>query len=370
MNRYEYKGKTPIEYANASCDTLIRKFKPEDLPPKGHFHYHQGVFLSGMEKTWQICGKSEYKDYIRAWVDSVVNPDGAIPSFDPGELDDVQPGILLYRLYEETKEERYKKAIDRLIEAMEIFPRNKEGGYWHKVKCQEQMWLDGLYMAGPFCALYGKLSNDSRWFSDCKFQALLMEEKTKDLKTGLWYHAWDSSKVRPWADEKTGRSSEFWGRSIGWVPVAVLDELDCMPLAFEGRGQLERLVKELLLAVISYQDASGLWYQVVDKGGKEGNWLETSCTCLFASAIVRAVKLGILEEKYLLSAKKAFEGVIDRISWRGDDLIVGSICVGTGVGDYEHYCNRPVSENDLHGTGAFLLMCTSMQLAANDLCSD
>ena len=32
-------------YARAACDTMMRKFAAADLPPKGHFYYHQGVFL-------------------------------------------------------------------------------------------------------------------------------------------------------------------------------------------------------------------------------------------------------------------------------------------------------------------------------------
>lgn len=366
METYIYNDRTPMEYAQAACDTLMRKYAPEELPPKGHFHYHQGVFLSGMEQTYHSCKNQKYRDYVKAWVDSMVSPRGRINSYDPGELDDIQPGILLYGLYKETHEDRYEKALHTLMEVLQKFPQNQEGGYWHKEKNREQMWLDGLYMAGPFCALYGKTFHRPECFDICMFQALLMEKKTKDIKTGLFYHAWDSVKERPWADPLTGRSAEFWGRSIGWVPVAVLDELECIPEDYEGRRELIRLVTELLKAVAKYQDDSGLWYQVVDKGGQAGNWLETSCTCLFAAALLKAVRLGILGKEYLQPAQKAFEGVINRLEWQGEDVIIGNICVGTGVGDYEYYCKRHVSENDLHGTGAFLLMCTQMQLASDN----
>lgn len=361
MERYECQGRTPLQYAKAACDTLMRKFAPEDLPPKAHFHYHQGVFLSGMERTYELCGEEKYKNYIEAWVNSLVGPDGEIRGFDSDELDDVQPGILLYRMYEETGDARYEKAIQTLMNVVRDFPKNKEGGFWHKVKNKEQMWLDGLYMAGPFCALYGKLFQSQDCFDSCVFQALLMEKKTKDDNTGLFYHAWDSIKERPWADSETGRSAEFWGRSIGWVPVAVLDELECMPKEQEGYDELVRLTTELIEAVERYQDDSGLWYQVVDKGEMDGNWLETSCSCLFAAAICKAVRMGFLDVSHLSIARKAFEGVIQRLKYNGQDVIIGGICVGTGVGDYEHYCNRPTSENDLHGTGAFLLMCTEVE---------
>ena len=270
MNHYKYKGYTPLEYGKMACDTLMRKYRAEDLPPKSHFHYHQGVFLSGMEKIYQISQEEVYRTYINDWVNSLVDEEGVIHGFDSHELDDVQPGILLYRMYRETGQERYKKALDTLIEVVLHFPKNREGGFWHKVKNKEQMWLDGLYMAGPFCAGYGKQFHRQECFESCIFQALLMEKKTKDDKTGLWYHAWDSVKERPWADPVTGCSPEFWGRSIGWVPVAILDELECIPKNYPGYNELVCLVKELLNAVIRYQDESGLWYQVVDKQIKRG----------------------------------------------------------------------------------------------------
>lgn len=79
------------------------------LPPKGHFHYHQGVFLSGMYKTYTLCKDEKYFDYIKTWVDSIIDDNGNIQEYDKGQLDDIQPGILLYPLLDRTGEERYKK---------------------------------------------------------------------------------------------------------------------------------------------------------------------------------------------------------------------------------------------------------------------
>lgn len=362
---YKYKGHAPVEYAKMACDTLMRKFKPEVLPPEGHFHYHQGVFLSGMEKTYRLTGDENYFRYIKAWIDSLIDENGQIKHFDSGQLDDIQPGILLFELYKKTKDIRYKTALDTLMDFLRKFPKNKEGGYWHKEKNSEQMWLDGLYMAGPLIAQYGAEFHEAVCFDICSFQALLMEQKTRDPKTGLLYHAWDSVRERPWANVFTGCSPEFWGRSVGWVPVAILDELEVMPDTYEKRSELIRMVTELLKSVIAVQDISGMWYQVLNKGNQPGNWLETSCTCLFVAAICKAVRLGFLDTAYMVYAQKGFEAVIDRLEYRGLDIIIGNICVGTGVGNYEFYCNRPTSENDLHGTGAFLLMCTEMQEVAD-----
>lgn len=349
--------KEPLFYAVKACETMMRRWKAEDLPPKGHFHYHQGVFLSGMYKTCLLCKEDSYFDYIKAWVDSAIDGEGNVKDYDPGQLDDIQPAVLLYPLKDRTGDPRYQKALDTLLPVVLNFPRNEEGGFWHKQWYPNQMWLDGLYMAGPVSAEYAKRFSKSKYRDLVVEQAVLMEKKTRDPKTGLWYHAWDCSKKAEWSDPETGLSPEFWGRSIGWVPVALLDDLDFMEPDFGGRKTLEDIIIRLLKAVCAYQSDEGRWYQVVDKGGEEGNWLENSCSCLFAAALCKAVRTGILDKEYLKPAVKGYEGVIRSLSWDGDDLLIGNVCIGTGVGDYKHYCERPVSTNDLHGVGAFLLMC-------------
>lgn len=269
------------------------------------------------------------------------------------QLDDIQPGILLFEPYEKTGDERYKIALDTLLPVIYNFPKNQEGGFWHKDRYPNQMWLDGLYMAGPLSVEYGAKFNHPEYFDLSTQQALLMEKFTKDEKTGLWYHAWDCSKEADWADPVTGKSPEFWGRSIGWVPIAMLDELIYLPEDHKDRKEIIRLTVDLLKALLPYQDEeTGLWYQVVDKGDQEGNWVESSCTCLYSAAIARAIKMGFMDEKYMDVAIKGYHGIIDRLRYNEQGIIVDNICVGTGVGDYAHYCARPTSENDLHGMGA------------------
>jgi len=348
-------------YARAAVETLMRRFEASDLPPKGGFHYHQGVCLSGVYQVYKECGDERYFQYMKDWIDSVITEVGEIIRYDAGKLDDLQAGILLYPLYERTGEERYKKVLDTIMAAISRFPKNSEGGFWHnRYRCVNQMWLDGLYMAGPISAEYAKRFQAPEYLELAVHQALLMQEKTRDQKTGLWYHAWDEDRKATWADLETGLAPEFWGRSIGWVPVAVLDIMDQMEVSHPDYVRLAELVRGLLEAVCRYQSKDGRWYQVVDKGSKEGNWLENSCSCLYTAAICRAVDKGILARSYLDHARKGYEGVVKSLTWDGEDLLLGEICIGTPVGNYEHYCNRPVSTNDLHGVGAFLLMCAAV----------
>ncbi len=353
--------KDALFYGKAAVETLMRKVEAKDLHSKGGFHYHQGVCLSGVYQIYLQCEDERYFQYIKDWVDSVTREDGTIIRYRADAMDDLQPGILLYPLLDRTGDARYKKTLDIIMGHMAEYPVNKEGGFWHTGNCVNQMWLDGLYMGGPICAEYARRFDKPEILEQAIHQILLMRKNTRDEETGLWYHAWAQDKDKPWADPVTGRSPEFWGRSIGWVLIAILDELDQMEQTHPSYNTLCDIGKELLDAVCKYQSEDGRWYQVVDKGHMEGNWLENSCSCLYTAAICRAVEKSIADDTYLAIAKKGYEGVINSLTWDGEDLLIGNICIGTGAGDYEHYCNRPTTVNDLHGMGAFLLMCAAVQ---------
>ena len=155
------------------------------------------------------------------------------------------------------------------------------------------------------------------------------------------------------------------GRSVGWVSVAILDDLDFIKEDTLQANELRTIVTDLLTALLDYQGEDGMWYQVIDKNKADGNWPETSCTCLFTAAICKALRNNIIsenKEEFMNAAKKAYEAVIKTLSYdENGDVQIGGVCIGTGVGDYEYYFNRPTSVNDLHGVGAFLLMCSEME---------
>ena len=240
--------------ARRACDTLMAKFHAPDLPPAGQFHYHQGVFLSGMMQVWKLTGEEKYYNYIKEWVDARIRPDGNIYNFNPGQLDDLQPGVLLFPIYDRTRDERYRLAMDTIAYYMNHTATNPEGGFWHKAWYRNQMWLDGLYMAGPYMTEYAVRNSRPDMIDQVVFQARMMREKTRDEETGLWRHAWDYEKKQPWADPVTGKSPEFWGRSIGWVPVALLQECELLP-----DGETLRAVQLDIDVPSPYRLVPGIW---------------------------------------------------------------------------------------------------------------
>ena len=360
-----FENKTPIEWAAEACLSLMRRYPHAgDLPPAGRWHYHQGVFLYGMLQLWERTGEQDYLAYIKSYADHLIDERGNL-LFQRDELDAIQAGILLFELDAQYPDPRYRIAADKLKQLFLTLNRTKEGGFWHKDKYPYQMWLDGLFMGGVFAMKYAHAYHEEQWREMALVQEALMRRYMYDPKTKLYFHAWDEKRETAWADPLTGCSPELWGRSLGWYGIAIADMLELLPDDHQSKPELAEVLAGFVEAIIDYQDQdSGLWYQVVDKGDREDNWLETSCSSLFVYAIAKAIKLGCIPEDAIaaarVSAKAGYIGLLNRLSSDSLGIIVPEICIGTSAGDYEHYVSRPTCENDLHGVGAFVLACTAI----------
>lgn len=380
---YDYMNRTPLEWGELGCRALMHKFAAEDLPPKATLFYHQGVFLSGMQQIYLLTGNKEYFNYIKDYVDSVIGPNGELTGFvhelnteetpDLARralqmLDHKQPTILFYNLYDETGDEKYMNAIKTTGESMYYWPVNRYGGYWHMMTQHNQMWMDGAYMAGPLSVMYAQRFGEPVLRERAINQVFLMNEHMRDEKTGLYYHGWDDSHKdvkEAWADPETGLSSQFWGRAVGWYTVAILDIIDYLPEDHPAIPRLKAIEKDLLESLVKYQDPkTGMWFEVLDKPEREDNWVESSCTNLFIYSYAKAIRTGVIGKEYAEVLEKAYKGIEDSLYFDDDGyLVIDYVCVGTCIdeGTYEHYINRNQIKNDLHGAGAFILMCAEME---------
>ena len=374
--------KNPIEYGEEACNAIMHKYSPEKLPPEGVLFYHQGVMLSGMQSIYFLTKDKKYFNYIKEYADSVLGQNGELigfvheltkPETPPlakqalQMLDHKQATIILYNLFDETGNEKYIKPAIEAARSLYYWPVNDYGGYWHMMTQPNQMWMDGAYMAGPLSVIYAKRFGDTVLRDRAIKQVFLMDELLKDEKTGLYFHGWDGSKDKmPWADKETGCSAEIWGRATGWYAVAILDMLDYIPETHPDVPRLKKIETDLLTTLTKYQDKkTGMWFEVLDKTDKSDNWVESSCTNLFIYSYAKAIRKGIVSEKEFGDIlRQAYKGSINSLSYDDDGFLqINDICAGTCIdeGTYDHYIKRPRVTNDLHGAGAFILMCAEMQ---------
>ena len=350
-----------LDYAAAGAAAIINKYKPEELPPSNKFHYHQGVFLTGVERLYNIMGDLEYSEYIKKWVDYNIDADGNAPRCRFTEFDDIQPAVLLFRLYSETGDKRYKIMLERVNDVLEKWPTNAVGGVWHKYQNKNQMWLDSMYMMGVISAKCADFFDNEYMYAKIHTQMRLMRDNMTDPKTGLMYHMWDDSRCADFIDSETGCVQVHWGRAMGWYLAALAEIIEILPDSSAFKNDFENTLKVYFSAVRKYQDKdTGLWYQVLDKGNDKRNWYETSCSALFVYAAAKAKNNGIIGNEYDDMIKNGYLGVIGKTSIDNGLLELNGVCIGTGINYIEGYYSRPVVTNDLHGMGAFLLMCTEV----------
>ncbi len=374
MSEYTYKGKRPLEYGEEFIDNFLAHNPIDEFEKDGIPNYIKGVFMLGMDKIYSQNRNEKYGKFISEWLDRCLDDDKKLNRVEGhfwvslDSLDFRQVGLMLIRQYEETGDERYLASLGELCETLfTSYPSTNNGILWHnKQTTPYQVWVDGLYMAGPICAAYAKLSGKKEFGAHAIKQAVLMYQCLHDEKDGLMFHGWDESKEAEWADKETGLSPEKWGRALGWFVVATTDMLGYLGDDFEGMDELKAIMKRVFDALLKVQRAEdGYWTQVIDKPDAEGNWRESSCTCLIAYAFAKAYRLGLGDESYWNAAKKAFEGIADSvyIDEQGRTTLA-EVCIGTCIddGDYDYYIRREKCKNDLHGTGAFLQMCAEVNL--------
>lgn len=342
-----------------------------DFQPKLKWDYCHGLELRAFLYVAEKYDRTDIRDYAISYADTMVNADGTIKKYKLTDysLDRINSGKYLFDVYDLTGEERYKKALDLLRSQFENQPRNEDGGFWHKKVYPHQVWLDGIYMGSPFLAEYAsRYESDplrSADYAEVIRQIVMAAHHTYDYESRLYKHACDVSRQMFWCDPVTGQSKHCWGRALGWYAMAIVDNLDYIPADFEGREQVVDILLHIAAQLELYADPeTGLWYQVMDRSGEPGNYLESSASCMFAYALYKGVRLGVLPEKYIAVADKAWQGILDRfikVDEKGQ-VHITEVCAVAGLGgkekrpgDYDYYIHEKKRDNDAKAVGPFIL---------------
>ncbi|MCK7598953.1 glycoside hydrolase family 88 protein [Microbulbifer sp. CAU 1566] len=353
----ELERKT-LEYAYGGYDHIRKR--------PSYFEYTTGMVMQAYDELNQVSPDARYADAVQQVMGSFVADDGSINGYvqDKYNIDSVRAGTMLLRMYERNHDENYKKAVDHLYEQLEHHPRTEAGAFWHKKIYPHQVWLDGVYMGIPFLAQYEQLMHDKPNVEEVLAEFKLVNQILKDPQTGLFYHAWDEKRQQVWADKETGLSGYHWARGMGWLAMALVDVLDYIPQEnTEERQYLLKMITEIAPVIEKYQDpATGTWWQIIDKPGERGNYLESSASTMFTYFFAKALNEGYLPKgKYLGTAKKAYKGLLDEfVQVHADGTIsITDMCQVAGLGfgrdgSYEYYMSEPIYDDDPKGTAPFI----------------
>jgi len=334
---------------------------------KPRFEYDiSGLLPMAYDELAKVAPDPRYGSVPHELTASFIGAGGKIETYDETaySLDSVMPGEVLLRLYEQTKDERYKVAASQLRRQLEHHPRTTEGAFWHKKKYPSQLWLDGVYMGMPFLARYSRAFEDGRGLDDVVKEFVLTREHLRDPQTGLYYHAWDESKQQDWADPQTGRSRYFWGRGLGWFSMALVDVLDHIPESdTKHREPLLAIVRELAPALLAVRDpATHTWWQILNMSDAPGNYRESSASAMFTYFLAKAVRAGYLPASLRQQVVESFDGLVEQFIrvYPDGSISLTDQCLVAGLGygrdgSYRYYMSEPIWQDDPKATAPFIL---------------
>lgn len=331
-----------VDWAKALIDSQIRSNVSLT------WEYPDGLFLHGVYLAYKRLDDPAYLSLLTEWADANVAGKSQYNS-----LDDMQPSLVLDDLYRETGQMKYNTAPEAVATRLKTnYPKTDDGGYWHNTGATDQLWGDGVFMNLPPLVNYGDLNDDASAL-DIATQQLIIYDSHLQADNDLHVHQWDGSSGG------NGRQSCCeWCRAEGWYEMALLIVLDFTPPTHDDYDALVEIAERLARGLAATQDPeTGRWWQVMDKGNENGNWLETSCTAMHTYFLSKASQKGYIDAAtYAPLAIEGFHGEMEMVS-NANNVQIRNICPGTGVlASPAEYYARPPQTNDNHGLGAFLLM--------------
>ena len=352
------------------------------------WEYVSGLVACAVLETWaQHPEETRLLEAVRGFAETATSEDGTQitkpdgkPGLQDSNIDDLAAARIFFGLYDaamaegnETQAARYKTAA--------TVARNKlknehtriaeglpgAGGFWHKMRYPNQMWLDGLFMGPAVYARWqakwgaelGEQDNTESW-SDIALQFKILFEKTYDKEKHLNYHGWSATPEDEnsfWAkkdEPNMGCNPEVWARAMGWYIGALTDVLELMPANHPDRAELLSMYQQSAQDIMARQDeATGLWFNLLaydgsvcadGKGdlidgqvynvGTRANYTESSASAMFAYVFMKGARLGLLSPEVGQAGKHAFEGLLkNKITDEGEGKIgIVDICASAGLG--------------------------------------
>ena len=304
--------------------------------------------------------KKVYLDYIKTAMDLTYNDaNGMHPNA-------VASGHGMAFLAKVTSDPRYIEKANKIYADFLATPRTKKGGVSHRSDTVE-MWDDTIYMISMFLLEMYRYTGDEKYIKDLLDQLKIHREKLADKKWGLWVHGYDEDNIDyddkcsqfGWAKMTPERKSiEFWGRGNGWVVMATADALKTVPAKSSYYKEFAKELKEITRNLPELQDKkSGLWYQLPIYPNDPGNFIESSCTAMFAYGMAIGIELKILDQKTFLPViEKAHAGLLQYATRQeGKYLIPTRVCEGTCIGEKPYYYARKTKEGVNYAIGTYIM---------------
>lgn len=358
-------------HAQTWVDSVDRHGREQFMPAEKYkWDWGQATFLNSLIHLYQskqtVAEKKRYLDYVKTAMDATY---AVANGKHPNAVASAHGMAFLARI---TGDKKYLDKAQEIYADYLKIPRAKNGGVSHRAETVE-LWDDTVYMLNMFLLEMYRLTKDEKYIADFLEQFNAHDEKLIDPKSGLWVHGYDDDNqdyndgcsIMGWPDKTTRKSSQIWARGNGWVGMALSDALNTVPRSSKYWKPMQKAFVHYVQSIAPLQDpSSGHWYQLVTLPNEPRNFLESSCTAMFAYTITMGLKMKILDKNvYGPMAEKAYQGLRNMSLKSGGDayLIPSRVSGGTCVGDENYYLTRKITEGTGFGYGSFILFGTAYE---------
>ena len=337
--------------------------KGEDVKfrsPLTEWHYSNGVLNMSMIHLGKYLNEPKYAEYAKNHVafgfanyeyfkNTFRNdrrhwnwPFGQL--WNTKELDDCGAmGAAVINVYELVAKKEYKDYIETAANhIMNGQTRLSDGTLCRTFPREMTVWADDAYMGVSFLSQMGKMTKDVKYFDEGAKQIINITKYLWCPEKQLYYHCYYSDLKR--------NGVAFWGRANGWIMVATAMLIEEMPENHPKRGELITLLEKQIVGASRYQNANGMWNQLLDK---PDSYDESSVTAMYTYCIAKAVNNKWINPNYARIADVAWRALKEtQITPEGQ---FKNVCVGTGISEeLPFYYSRPVGENEKHGLGLII----------------
>ena len=300
------------------------------------WEWAQGVGLYGLYRYYQFTGKRQVFDYLVEWFENRIKEGIPAPN-----INTMAPLLTMAFIAEETHNEKYMEiCIERAEWLIEKLPRTEENGFLHigtfkepmEIACEwvkGQIWDDTLFMSVLFLAKIRKMTGRKEFIDESLRQMLLHIKYLTDKKSGLWYHGWSFV-------EKSNLSGALWARGNCWITAGFPDYFEIYELNDGAQMFMQDTLKAQIAALRNYQHDDGMWSTLINE---KDSYKESSGTAGFVYGILKAVRMGIIDQNFMECALKGVRALLRQIS---EDGTVNNVSYGTGLRELDVYRNIPI----------------------------
>jgi len=337
--------------------------KGEDVKfasPLAEWHYSNGVLDMSMLRLGEYLGDTRYTNYamnhVKFGFDNYAYfkntfrndrkhwywPFGQLWNFK--ELDDCGAmGAAVVNVYQRDQNPEYKTYIDKAAQhIMKGQVRLADGTLSRTFPREMTVWADDVYMSVSFLSQIGRLTKEKQYFDEAARQIIQIARYLWDDEKQLFYHCYYTDLKR--------NGVACWGRANGWITVSLCMLLEVLPGDHPQRGELLSWLDRQIVGASRYQNANGMWNQLLDK---PESYDESSITAMYVYGVAKGINHGWLDPKYRSIAITGWEALKKtQITEEGH---FRNVCVGTGISDdLPFYYDRPVGDNEKHGLGLII----------------